>query len=183
MAICDIFIFSLVFLNFSEGDLLSIFGHGSFRNNSYSVVCDASGTCYVSDIVEHSISVFDNSGNIRKRFGNFGESLINFNQPVALAISSSNKLLISDSQNHCIKASGYKMLSYKNTRGNSLLNFHLVLPRHRVDFALVIISDLDFKRHNQCVTPCLLQESVGAAFFEIKLFRVTCFYFQHQIMI
>ena len=85
------------------GEMLQIFGRGSFRNNSYSVVCDAIGNYYVSDIVGHSISVFDSEGNIRKRFGNIGDNLVNFNQPVALAINERKRLFISDSQNHCIK--------------------------------------------------------------------------------
>ena len=83
--------------------MLRIFGRGSFRNNSYSVVCDAVGNYYVSDIVGHTISVFDSEGNIRKRFGNLGDKLINFNQPVALAINERKRLFISDSQNHCVK--------------------------------------------------------------------------------
>lgn len=83
--------------------MVRVFGQGSFRNNCYGVECDAIGTYYVSDIVGHSISVFDINGGIRKRFGNLGEKLNNFNQPVALAINDQNKLFISDSQNHCVK--------------------------------------------------------------------------------
>nr|XP_026694454.1 uncharacterized protein LOC100184006 isoform X2 [Ciona intestinalis] len=86
-----------------DGRLKLCFGQGTFRNNCYSVCSDTMGNYYVTDIVGHTVTVYDETGNIRKRFGYQGSKLMNFNQPVAVAISRRNELVVSDSQNHQIK--------------------------------------------------------------------------------
>nr|CAB3267243.1 protein lin-41-like [Phallusia mammillata] len=86
-----------------SGELKMTFGQGTFRNNSYGICSDVSGNYYVTDIVGHTVSVYDAKGDIRKRFGYLGQRMMNFNQPVALAISKRGELLISDTQNHTVK--------------------------------------------------------------------------------
>ena len=49
--------------------------------------CDGIGNYYVTDIVGHTVSVYDAKGNIRKRFGYQGTKITELNQPVALTIN------------------------------------------------------------------------------------------------
>ncbi|XP_076818850.1 uncharacterized protein LOC143464763 [Clavelina lepadiformis] len=86
-----------------NGKLKLAFGNGTFRNNCCSVCCDGIGNYYVTDIVGHTVSVYDAKGNIRKRFGYQGTKISELNQPVALTINQRHEVVVSDSQNHTIK--------------------------------------------------------------------------------
>ena len=70
------------------------------RDSPWGVACDNMGFIYVCDKENHRIQVFQSNGSFVRKFGRLGNGTGHFDNPHYVAVSSDNKVYVSDSSNH-----------------------------------------------------------------------------------
>jgi DNA-binding beta-propeller fold protein YncE len=85
-----------------DGQSLSKWGLGKFFSPC-GVAVSANGNCVVTDIGDHSVSVYRGEQTCVSRFGMKGSRDDQFDNPLYVATGPHNEIIVSDSNNHCIK--------------------------------------------------------------------------------
>ena len=84
------------------GNSLSKWGLGKFFAPCGLAQCP-NGNCVVTDIAEHTVSIYQGEKRCVKRFGGKGSPKDKFMNPLYACAGQNNDVFVSDSDNHCIK--------------------------------------------------------------------------------
>lgn len=84
------------------GNSLSKWGIGKFFSPC-GVAISPNGNCIVSDTGDHSVSIYRGEQTCVNRFGSMGSRDNQFDNPLYVTTGVHNEIIVSDSNNHCIK--------------------------------------------------------------------------------
>lgn len=111
-----------------SGTSLSKWGLGKFFAPCGLGICP-NGNCIVTDIAEHSVSIYQGEKRCIKRFGKKGNTAEKFLNPLYVCAGPNNTIFVSDSDNHCIKVFDEKGHYKHNIGSEGSANGQFKFPR------------------------------------------------------
>lgn len=85
-----------------SGNSIAKWGLGKFYAPC-GVTISPNGNCIITDVAEHTLSIYQGEKKCLKRIGSRGSGDDQFNNPLYVTTGDGNNIIVSDSDNHCLK--------------------------------------------------------------------------------